>query len=86
VMHNAIKFTERGGVTVRVARSTSGALTLMVKDTGVGIEQTYLAHLFEPFSQEQSSPARRYEGAGLGLALTRRYLELNGATLKVASV
>jgi signal transduction histidine kinase len=86
VLHNAIKFTEQGQVAVRLARNPAGMLTLSVSDTGVGIEQVYLARLFEPFSQEQSSPARRYEGAGLGLALARRSFSLNGGTLEVTSV
>ena len=86
VLHNAIKFTEGGQVAVRLARNPAGTLTLSVNDTGVGIEESYLAHLFEPFSQEQSSPARRYEGTGLGLALAHRYVRLNGGTLEVASV
>ncbi|MBF6558981.1 MAG: PAS domain S-box protein [Candidatus Binataceae bacterium] len=86
VLHNAIKFTERGQIAVRLARTPAGILTLSVSDTGVGIEESYLARLFEPFSQEQSSPARRYEGAGLGLALAHRYVRLNGGTLEVASI
>ena len=86
LLHNAIKFTERGRVALRVGRSAGDALTLTVADTGVGIEQAYLAHLGEPFSQEESSQARPYEGVGLGLALTRRYARLNAADLEIASV
>src|SRR5262249_46278436 len=56
-----------------------------VTDTGIGIEPGYLARIFEPFSQEESGYTRRFEGNGLGLALTRSYLQLNGASISVQS-
>jgi CheY-like chemotaxis protein/two-component sensor histidine kinase len=83
LLENAIKFTERGGATVRLHRDATGAICISVADTGIGIEHTFLPHLLEPFSQEDSGITRRFEGAGLGLALTRRYLELSGAHLTV---
>jgi PAS domain S-box-containing protein len=83
LIENAIKFTERGGATIRVYRDPSGAVCISVADTGIGIERSFLPHLLEPFSQEDSGLTRRFEGAGLGLALTRRYLELSGAHLTV---
>jgi PAS domain S-box-containing protein len=83
LIENAIKFTERGGATIRVYREASGAVCISVADTGIGIERTFLPHLLEPFAQEDSGITRRFEGAGLGLALTRRYLELSGAQLTV---
>jgi PAS domain S-box-containing protein len=83
LIENAIKFTERGVATIRVYREPSGAVCISVADTGIGIERTFLPHLLEPFSQEDSGITRRFEGAGLGLVLTRRYLELSGAQLTV---
>ena len=85
LLENAIKFTERGSPTIRLYREASGAVCLSVTDTGIGIERAFFPHLLEPFSQEDSGMTRRFEGAGLGLALTRRYLELNGASLTVRS-
>jgi PAS domain S-box-containing protein len=85
LVENALKFTERGGATVRLYRDASDGLCLDVADTGIGIEAAFQPHLLEPFSQEDYGMSRRYEGAGLGLALTRRYLELNGASLTVRS-
>jgi signal transduction histidine kinase len=82
---NAIKFTEAGGVTVRLYRAGDGQLKLEISDSGIGMNAGYLAQLFEPFGQEDPGTARRYEGAGLGLALSRRYAELNGAAIKVKS-
>jgi PAS domain S-box-containing protein len=82
---NAIKFTERGGVAARVYRGQRGTTCVDISDTGIGVEAAYLPHLLEPFSQEDSGITRRFEGAGLGLALASRYLELNGARLTVRS-
>jgi signal transduction histidine kinase len=83
LLQNALKFTERGEVAVRLWRDA--ALFLQVRDTGVGIDANYLPHVFEAFSQENPGLTRRFEGVGLGLSLVRKYLELNGAEIAVAS-
>jgi signal transduction histidine kinase len=85
LLQNAIKFTEQGEVTVRLWRDARAALCLGVRDTGVGIDANYLPHIFEAFSQENPGLTRRFEGVGLGLSLVRKYLELNGAEIAVAS-
>jgi PAS domain S-box-containing protein len=85
LLDNAIKFTDRGAVTLRLYRATDGTLCLELRDTGVGIAQEFLPNLFTPFSQEQSGNTRRFEGTGLGLTLVRKYLELNGASISVES-
>ena len=85
LLQNAIKFTERGEVSVHLGRDASAALCLEVRDTGVGIDAAYLPHIFEVFSQEDPGLTRSFEGVGLGLALVKKYLELNGAELKVTS-
>jgi two-component system, sensor histidine kinase and response regulator len=86
LIDNAIKFTQRGRVTVRVYTDPQEILCLEVRDSGIGIAQRHLPELFEPFSQERSGYDRSFEGMGLGLALCRRYLELNGALISVASI
>jgi len=86
VLDNAIKFTTQGGVRVRVERAAPGeGARVVVGDTGVGIDPNFLSRLLEPFAQEDSGYTRRFEGAGLGLALARRFLELNNASLKIES-
>jgi signal transduction histidine kinase len=85
LLDNAIKFTERGRVMVRVYRQCDSSICVEVRDTGIGIGPCYLRRLFEPFSQEDDDQARRYQGMGLGLALAKRYLAMNGADLAVAS-
>ena len=85
LLQNAIKFTEEGSVTARLYRGSDRSLKISITDTGIGIEPGYLARIFEPFSQEESGYTRRFEGNGLGLALTRSYLQLNSATISVQS-
>ncbi len=85
LLANALKFTERGGIVVKLDRDAQGALRLSIEDTGIGIDAGYLPRLFERFSQEEGGYGRRYEGTGLGLALVREYLELNGATIHAES-
>jgi signal transduction histidine kinase len=85
LLQNAIKFTERGIVVARLFRSATGNLKVEIRDSGVGIDESFMPRLFEPFAQEDSSYSRRFEGTGLGLVLTRKYLELNGAALHISS-
>ena len=85
LLDNALKFTERGEVACRLYRATDARLCLEIRDTGVGISEEYLPRLFQPFSQEHSGLARKFQGSGLGLALTRKYLELDGAEISVQS-
>jgi PAS domain S-box-containing protein len=86
---NAIKFTERGAVVVRVRRSpdstSAGALLISVSDTGIGIPADKLATLFDPFSQADSSVTRKYGGTGLGLAIVDRLVRLMGGVVSVDS-
>ncbi len=85
LLDNAIKFTDRGRVTVRVYRGSDGRICVDVEDTGIGIDPSYFPRLFERFSQEDNGEARRYQGMGLGLALAKRYLAMNGAELSATS-
>jgi signal transduction histidine kinase len=82
---NAIKFTQSGYVSARLYRTAGRMLKLEIGDSGIGMGRAYLARAFEPFSQEDSGTARRFEGVGLGLALTRLCAEMNGASVEVHS-
>ncbi len=86
---NAIKFTERGTITARVERIASGRerdqLRFSVRDSGIGISPEHAARIFEPFFQVDSSSSRRYEGAGLGLAICRRLVEIMCGQIGVES-
>jgi signal transduction histidine kinase len=86
---NAVKFTERGGVTVTTAHTIVGEgrvqLQIVVRDTGIGIDAETLPRLFERFTQADSSTARRYGGSGLGLALSRDLVTLMKGQIAVES-
>jgi PAS domain S-box-containing protein len=86
---NAIKFTERGAVTVRARRAptaeTGTRLLFEVSDTGVGIPADVLSQLFEPFVQADSSTARKHGGSGLGLAICKRLVEAMGGVIGASS-
>ncbi len=83
---NAIKFTEKGSVTVLVELAQAPAtLRFTVRDSGIGISPDRLTQLFAPFSQADASMTRRFGGTGLGLAISRRIAALMGGAIEVHS-
>lgn len=87
LLENAIKFTNKGYIKIETYPSYNKTLLFCsIKDTGIGINEKYLDHIFEPFSQEEHGYNRPYEGSGLGLALTKRYLDLINSSITVDSV
>lgn len=89
LVSNAIKFTERGQVTIQVSRRgetrTHSELMFAVKDTGVGIPKEKAERLFQPFSQADTSTTRNYGGTGLGLVICKRIVELMGGQIGLKS-
>jgi signal transduction histidine kinase len=86
LLSNAIKFSHDGGkVEIRVAMHDAHHFKLTVGDTGIGIKSEDLQRLFNEFEQLDSGTSRRHEGTGLGLALSRRIVELQGATIGAES-
>jgi signal transduction histidine kinase len=91
LLNNAIKFTDRGDVTLTVEPVLNAGsqqpelLRLCVADTGIGMAESELAQLFLPFRQLDSGLERRHEGTGLGLAICRRLTQLLGGTIGVKS-
>jgi signal transduction histidine kinase len=84
LINNAVKFTEKGSVTVDVNKSGRG-IEISVSDTGIGIAQENLPVIFEPFRQSENPLTRRHGGVGLGLYIVKRLLELLGGSIKVES-
>jgi signal transduction histidine kinase len=82
---NAIKFTDDGGVTVRVRPASKGGLRFEVEDTGMGVASEHQSELFKTFSQVDTSLTRAHDGAGLGLSICRELVELMGGTIGVHS-
>ena len=87
---NAMKFTERGGVTIAVTCHSRGGMLARVEwrvsDTGIGIAPDRMSRLFKDFAQADASINRRFGGTGLGLAISRRIIEQMGGAIAVSSV
>jgi signal transduction histidine kinase/CheY-like chemotaxis protein len=86
---NAVKFTDRGGIiiTLQSVKSKAGGKELMIDviDTGAGIPQSLLPHLFDAFTRDKSADDRAIEGTGLGLAIVKQLTEKLGGSIKVSS-
>ena len=89
LISNAVKFTEAGGVSVRLGAVSRGDgrvdLTFSVRDTGCGMDAATVRRVFEPFRQADATTARRHGGTGLGLSICNRLAELMGGRLAVVS-
>ncbi len=88
LLSNACKFTELGTITLDAVRETAGNienLSLIVRDTGIGMTPGQMEKLFQPFTQADAQIAQKYGGTGLGLAITRRFCEMMGGEIRVTS-
>ena len=85
LLTNAIKFTPKGGQVQVLLQRVNSHIELSVSDTGIGIPANFLPHVFDRFSQRDSSTTRSYGGLGLGLAISKQLVELHGGSIRVAS-
>jgi PAS domain S-box-containing protein len=86
VLNNAVKFTDKGGeIEVFGGLNEEGEMEIQVKDTGIGIAEEDMEDVFRVFGQAESSMDRRFEGAGLGLPLTKALVELHGGDFRLES-
>lgn len=85
LVSNAIKFTDKGGVTVDVSVVDTSRWLLEVRDTGIGMPADALASIFEPFHQIDTTDKRKYKGTGLGLAISKRLVESLAGKIEVKS-
>lgn len=89
LVSNAVKFTHKGAVRIRVLCASLDAerisVNIGVSDTGIGIPQNKQAHIFRSFEQADTSTTRRYGGTGLGLAISKKLVELMGGAISLAS-
>lgn len=92
IVGNAIKYTERGEITLQIQRNNKETkpdnlidLTIRVKDTGIGIPEDQQQRIFEAFIQQEGQEARKYGGTGLGLSITRRLVEIMGGKISLIS-
>jgi signal transduction histidine kinase len=85
LLSNAMKFTPQGGRVELLARGQADGVVVSVRDTGVGIAEADQSHVFDEFEQVRSDVARAQEGTGLGLTLSKRFVELHGGRMWVES-
>ncbi len=85
LLSNAVKFTEKGEVELRVSAPPSGLLTLVVRDTGIGMDEKVQARIFQPFEQAAEATARQYGGTGLGMSIIRRLVDLMAGSITLTS-
>jgi signal transduction histidine kinase len=87
LVSNALKFTEKGGVTIRCETlDRYDLLRVSVQDTGIGISPAALDYIFEAFRQADGSTTRRFGGTGLGLTIARKLIELQHGEVAVESL
>jgi PAS domain S-box-containing protein len=85
LLTNAIKFTPKGGQVHVLIQRVNSHVELSISDTGIGIPESYLPHVFDRFSQRDGSTTRTYGGLGLGLAICKQLVELHGGSIRAAS-
>ncbi len=86
VLSNAVKYTDKGSISFSIAfKEFDSSVEFAITDTGIGIDSDYLPHIFEPFQQESTGLSRLYQGAGLGLALAKRLVNLMNGSIEVNS-
>lgn len=85
LLTNAVKFTPKGGRVQVLLERVNSHVEISVIDSGVGIRPEFLPHIFERFSQADSSTTRRHGGLGLGLAIVKQLTELHGGTVRAKS-
>lgn len=86
LISNAVKFTDKGNVTVSAKRNEAGAFEISVSDTGIGFDPTQIDRLFNPFEQADDTVTRRFGGTGLGLAIVKQLIQMMGGTIRSTSV
>ena len=85
LVNNAFKFTEEGGIYIRMYRPDIDHWAIDVMDTGLGIPKEAQQYIFEPFRQADSSVTRKYKGAGLGLSIVQHLVRLMGGEIQLKS-
>ena len=89
LLSNAVKFTEKGGIDIMYQvladQSEEQKVRILIKDTGIGMDDAYVNNLFLKFSQEDETITRRFGGTGLGMSISKQLIELMGGTIEVQS-
>ena len=83
LVENAVKFTKEGFIKIETGITDSNEVFVEISDSGIGISSEYIPFLYSPFSQQERGYARKFDGNGLGLALVKKYCEINQASITV---
>ncbi|MGC9358657.1 MAG: ATP-binding protein, partial [Anaerolineae bacterium] len=83
--NNAIKFTNEGGVAIRIYRPDADHWGIQVADTGIGIPEDAQEYIFDPFRQVDGSATREHRGTGMGLSIVKQLVQLMGGTISLES-
>jgi two-component system, sensor histidine kinase and response regulator len=84
LIDNSIKYTKKGGITIYITKNEPG-IKVSIEDTGVGMSEEFMKTMYNPFVQEEKGNTRKYDGNGLGLALVKKYCDLNRISIEVES-
>ncbi|HKJ80553.1 MAG TPA: ATP-binding protein, partial [Ignavibacteriaceae bacterium] len=84
LLHNAVKFTQKGKVTLRAMKQENFAV-IEVEDTGIGVPKDLQEIIFDPFRQASEGHSRSFEGTGLGLTIVKKYMSLMNGTITLSS-
>lgn len=85
IISNAIKFTRNGSITIKLTSHSSTEAMIDITDTGIGISDKFLPHLFEEFRQEHTGVTKEFGGTGLGLTISKRLVNMMGGSIEVSS-
>ena len=86
IISNSIKFTDVGSVTLHaVAIPNHNKFEVTIKDTGIGMSKKFIERIYDKFAQEDSSPERKEQGTGLGMAITKKLIDLMGGSIEIKS-
>ncbi len=86
LISNAVKFTDKGSVTISAKCNEAGAFEISVSDTGIGFDPGQIERLFNPFEQADDTVSRRFGGTGLGLAIVKQLIQMMGGSINCTSV
>ena len=85
IIDNAFKYTAKGSIEITLTGDGEGVIEACIKDTGQGISKTFITEIFKPFSRDKIKENMEYDGLGLGLALTKKYCDINNIALDIES-
>ena len=85
IIDNAVRYTNEGSIKISIGKFTEKEVYIKVIDSGIGIESQYLPHIFDSFSQESEGYQKKFQGIGLGLPLSKKFIEMNKGRIEVSS-